>query len=357
MVGGKRGSRPRREDSARGDDKNPTTPPKPRGEPSHVPVPALALELVLSVVDDTTAMEVVEALRHAPELLHALGGAVADVQARFARWILPALQEVRDLAPHCYYTFWDSAHGDRRGLRIGPRALRLLQMSTVGPQVHAESAHVVADCFQYMSLPGEIWDTRILQAVKMNVYSLQRLRAVNRGLRAVIDDRVLCLVRSVQAHPSHSKPPNVVADISGEETSNVYEAHETSANWLLLACVADKRDRLNHRTALHAESHYRLLRLWLCLQRHLVQASSISSSFAVAACCCVAALQLRSLRFKISGQAGSSWPARAPPQPPHTAWCADRQSARRAHETPRLPSPASPPGSSPAPSPRPLRER
>ena len=78
----------------------------------------------------------------------------------------------------------------------------------------------------------------------MNVYSLQRLRAVNRGLRAVIDDRVLCLVRSVQAHPSHSKPPNVVADISGEETSNVYEAHESSANWVLLACVADKRDRL-----------------------------------------------------------------------------------------------------------------
>ena len=85
MVGGKRGSRPRREESARGDDKNPTTPPKPRGEPCHVPVPALALELVLSVVDDTNAMEVVEALRHAPELLHALGGAVADAQARLAR--------------------------------------------------------------------------------------------------------------------------------------------------------------------------------------------------------------------------------------------------------------------------------
>ena len=65
--------------------------------PHHAHATMRALELVVAVVDATTAMEVVETLRHAPELLHALGGAVA---------------------PHCYYTFWDSAHGDRRGLRI-----------------------------------------------------------------------------------------------------------------------------------------------------------------------------------------------------------------------------------------------
>ena len=82
-------------------------PPTPRTSmPCHVP--AFALELVLSVVDVT---------------------------------------RVNNLAPHCYCTFWGSAHSDSKG----PRAPRLLQMSTVDPQVHAESAHVVADCFLYMN--------------------------------------------------------------------------------------------------------------------------------------------------------------------------------------------------------------
>lgn len=93
-------------------------------------------------------------------------------------------------------------------------------------------------------IPADIWEARILQTVEMNVYSLQRLRAVNRGFREVIDARVLALVRSVQEHPFHSKPPDVVAVISDEETNNVYEAHQSSANWVLLGCIADKRDRL-----------------------------------------------------------------------------------------------------------------
>ena len=53
--------------------------------PHHAHATMRALELVVAVVDATTAMEVVEALRHAPELLHALGEAVTDAQARLAR--------------------------------------------------------------------------------------------------------------------------------------------------------------------------------------------------------------------------------------------------------------------------------
>ena len=53
--------------------------------PHHAHATMRALELVVAVVDATTAMDVVEALRHTPELLHALGEAVADAQARLAR--------------------------------------------------------------------------------------------------------------------------------------------------------------------------------------------------------------------------------------------------------------------------------
>ena len=46
---------------------------------AHIDASILALELVLAVVDATTAMDVVEALRHTPELLHALGEALVMI--------------------------------------------------------------------------------------------------------------------------------------------------------------------------------------------------------------------------------------------------------------------------------------
>ena len=115
----------------------------------HAHASFLALELILAVVDATTAMDVVEALRHTPELLHALGEAVPDARARFTRYILPILGEAREVGsmlPHCNYQQWGTADSPC----IGPRALRMLQMSTVDPQVHADSAHVVADCFLFV---------------------------------------------------------------------------------------------------------------------------------------------------------------------------------------------------------------
>lgn len=123
----------------------------------------LALELVLAVVDAATAMDVIEALRHVPELLHALGEAVPDARARFARYIRPILAEARDVAPDCYYVMW----GPADSIRIGPWALRMLQMSTVDPQVHADSAHVVADCFLYMNVDEDDYRNEyILNAVR-----------------------------------------------------------------------------------------------------------------------------------------------------------------------------------------------
>ena len=73
--------------------------------------------------------------------------------------------------------FWGSAHGPR----IGPQALRLLQMSAVGPQVHADSAHVVADCFEFMNPDEDDYQHEyILNAIRASGFHralVQRLPA------------------------------------------------------------------------------------------------------------------------------------------------------------------------------------
>lgn len=131
--------------------------------PCHADASVLALELVLAVVDATTAMDVVEALRHTPELLHALGESVPDARARFTCFILPILGRAREVAPDCHYVLW----GPADSTQIGPWALRMLQMSTVDPQVHAASAHMVADCFEYMNVDDDDYRNEyILNAIR-----------------------------------------------------------------------------------------------------------------------------------------------------------------------------------------------
>lgn len=153
----------------------------------------LALELVLAVVDAATAMDVIEALRHVPELLHALGEAVPDARARFTRYIRPILAKARDVAPACYYVLW----GPADSIRIGPWALRMLQMSTVDPQVHADSAHVVADCFLYMNVDDDDYRNEyILNAVRASGFHralIARLPA-SEGDIHVAYTRLLCVM-------------------------------------------------------------------------------------------------------------------------------------------------------------------
>ena len=166
---------------------------------AHIDASILALELVLAVVDATTAMDVVEALRHTPELLHALGEAVPDARARFTRYILPILGEARDVGPHYNYQQWATADSPC----IGPWALRMLQMSTVDPQVHADSAHVVADCFLFVDEPlGWITDDDkyrnkyILNAVRASGFHralVARLPA-SEGAVHVAYTRMLCAI-------------------------------------------------------------------------------------------------------------------------------------------------------------------
>ena len=171
--------------------------------PRHASV--LALELVLAVVDATTAMDVVEALQHTPELLHALGEAVSDARARFARYILPILGEARGVAPDCYYVLW----GPPNSARIGPLALRILLMSTVDTQVHADSAHVVADCFLYMNVDDDDYRNEyILNAVRASGFHralVARLPA-SEGTVHVAYTRMLCvLILDGYLHPFNEK--------------------------------------------------------------------------------------------------------------------------------------------------------
>ena len=153
----------------------------------------LALELVLAVVDAATAMDVIEALRHVPELLHALGEAVPDARVRFTRYIRPFLAEARDVAPDCYYVLW----GPADSTRIGPWALRMLQMFTVDSQVHADSAHVVADCFLYMNVDDDDYRNEyILNAVRASGFHralVARLPA-SEGAVHVAYTRMLCVM-------------------------------------------------------------------------------------------------------------------------------------------------------------------
>ena len=164
--------------------------------PCHADASVLALELVLAVVDATTAMDVVEALRHTPELLHALGESVPDARARFTCFILPILGRAREVAPDCHYVLW----GPADSTRIGPWALRMLQMFTVDPQVHADSAHVVADCFLYMNVDDDDYRNEyILNAVRASGFHralIARLPA-SEGTVHVAYTRLLCVMITV----------------------------------------------------------------------------------------------------------------------------------------------------------------
>lgn len=129
--------------------------------------PTLALEVVLSVVDVTTATEVVEALRHAPALLHALGDAVADVQARFAREVLPGLRQAHEDAKRNKSMIYDAGDPAIDHPNIALRALKYLSMATVDSEVHVESAHVLVDCFQFLDpYEFEYRDEFILNSIR-----------------------------------------------------------------------------------------------------------------------------------------------------------------------------------------------
>ena len=92
-------------------------------------------------------------------------------------------------------------------------------------------------------LPAEIWHTSIFCRTANDVHGLQRLRAVNRSFRELVDARVVALTQSIQQHASQSTPPNVSLHVSTRDLSSTQQALETAANWVLLACVADKRAR------------------------------------------------------------------------------------------------------------------
>ncbi|MGB1592390.1 MAG: hypothetical protein ACPIOQ_06515, partial [Promethearchaeia archaeon] len=121
------------------------------------------------------------------------GEAVPDARARFTRYIRPILAEARDVAPHCYYVLWGPADSPR----IGPWALRMLQMSTVDPQLHADSAHVVADCFLYMNVDDDDYRNEyILNAVRASGFHralIARLPA-SEGTVHVAYTRMLCVM-------------------------------------------------------------------------------------------------------------------------------------------------------------------
>ena len=92
-------------------------------------------------------------------------------------------------------------------------------------------------------IPEDIWHTHILPHVSNNVYDLQRLRAVNRGFRDVVDTRVMKLVETIREHTSQSTPPDVEIDVTEDEVATTEKAAMTGADWILLGCVAEKRWR------------------------------------------------------------------------------------------------------------------
>ena len=101
--------------------------------------------MVIASVDDLTAMEVVVALRHAPEILQALGDAVADVRMRFMRMTVPRLRRARGIN-----ITWDSNYPGNGLYRIGSMALECMLMSSADEDMYIQSAYALSDCLMYV---------------------------------------------------------------------------------------------------------------------------------------------------------------------------------------------------------------
>ena len=92
-------------------------------------------------------------------------------------------------------------------------------------------------------LPPEVWHGHVLQHTVNDVYNLQRLRAVNKGFRETMDARVMAIVQTIQQHESRCTPPDVNVHVSESDIETTEKARVTGADWVLLACVAEKRSR------------------------------------------------------------------------------------------------------------------
>ena len=69
------------------------------------------------------------------------------------------------------------------------------------------------------------------------------LRAVNRACLAATDMRVMNIIDTIRRHTSNSAPPNIDIDVTPSELSSVLQAHITAVDWVLLACITEKRSR------------------------------------------------------------------------------------------------------------------
>ena len=94
-----------------------------------------------------------------------------------------------------------------------------------------------------LCLPPEVWHGYVLEHTVNDVYNLQRLRAVNKGFRETIDARVMAIMETIQQHESLFTPPDVHMYVSESDMETIEKARITGADWVLLACVAEKRSR------------------------------------------------------------------------------------------------------------------
>ena len=142
---------------------------------------ALVLELVLASVDDFTALELIAALRHTPEILRALSDAVAAARKRFTCMAVPRLRRARGM-----HIKWDSNCPGHDLYRIGPMALECMLMPSADDDVYIQSAYALSDCLVYV-------DEREMEFENRYKFMLDAIRAkgVHRALVRRIADTEL----------------------------------------------------------------------------------------------------------------------------------------------------------------------
>ena len=83
----------------------------------------------------------------------------------------------------------------------------------------------------------------------MIVYGLQRLRVVSKGFRETVDARVTGLIDCIRN--GNFKECETEPDMPHDEVATAELALETSAGWVVLSCVAEKRGRQQEKPELY----------------------------------------------------------------------------------------------------------